>query len=187
MNVSYLSEMVKAAVWGEQPPQKPRWNRWIHRNLSDRHCEPCLKLHNCWFEKDKTPLWPHHPACHCLLEDVSYDEVLTKSTAQSAYSKFDPYLFDPDDFYKHGKAKMLKSWGYSIEDSSYLKEEIEKQGWEKYIAGEYTLGVLNKYGQRISIRVEIPRKDEPGTASFITGWTVRPNGEITLNTPYGGE
>ena len=49
------------------------------------------------------------------------------------------------------------------------------------------LGLLNKYGQRISIRIEIPRKDKKDTVSFISGWMVWPNGKINLSTPYGGE
>ena len=64
---------------------------------------------------------------------------------------------------------------------------MEKQGLEKYVAGDYVLGKLNKRGQRISIRIHIPRKDREGMASFITGWMVYPNGHIQLNTPYGGE
>ena len=82
---------------------------------------------------------------------------------------------------------MFIAWGYNIEDSEWLRAEIEKQGLEKYIAGEYTLGILNNYGQRISIRIEIPRKDQEGIVSFITGWMVYPNGKIELTTPYGGK
>lgn len=185
--MDYLSEVFKAAIWGEQPPEAPKWNKWLHRNLSDNHCEECLMLHECWFEKEKTPKWPHHPFCHCVLEDLSYNEVLNNSSADCPYSKFDPYLFDPDNFYKHGKSYMLESWGYSVKDSQYLKDIIEEQGLEKYINGDYQLGLLDKHGQRISIRVEIPNKTHGGTASFVTGWMVRPNGQITLNTPYGGK
>ena len=87
----------------------------------------------------------------------------------------------------HGKNKAFESWGYSVEDSNWLKNEIEKQGLEKYISGDYTLGFLNKDGQRLSIRVEIPRKDRAGMVSFITGWMVYPNGQIQLTTPYGGK
>lgn len=68
-----------------------------------------------------------------------------------------------------------------------MKEEMEKQGLAKYIAGEYTLGKLNENGQRINIRVELPRKDREETVSFITGWMVLKNGKIRLNTPYGGK
>ena len=80
---------------------------------------------------------------------------------------------------------MFISWGYNINDSEWLRSEIEKQGLEKYIAGDYTLGKLNNKGQRINIRVEIPRNDKEGTVSFITGWMVLPSGKIKLTTPYG--
>lgn len=53
--------------------------------------------------------------------------------------------------------------------------------------GNYTIGLLNEYGHRISIRVELPRKNGDGTVSFITGWMVNPNGLIQLNTPFGGK
>jgi len=33
----------------------------------------------------------------------------------------------------------------------------------------------------------IENKIYGGTVSFITGWMVRTNGQITLNTPYGGK
>ncbi len=80
-----------------------------------------------------------------------------------------PYLFDTKGEYRHGKDKLFKSWGYSVEDAKYLKAEIEKQALEKYINGDYILGKLNKDGQRISIRIEITRKDTDSKASFITG------------------
>lgn len=82
---------------------------------------------------------------------------------------------------------MFESWGYSIVDSEWLREEFEKQASEKYVAGRYTLGKLSKDGQRISIQVELPRRDKEGTVSFITGWMVYPNGHIQLTTPYGGK
>ena len=185
--MDYLSEVIKAAIWGEQTPAAPKWMQWIHRNLSENHCPECLKLHECWFAKENAPKWPHHPFCHCLLKDVSYNDVLTKSASDCPYSKFNPYLFDPENTYKHGKNKAFESWGYSIDDSEWMKEEMEKQGLERYVAGEYTLGKLNKNGQRINIRIEIPRKDKEGTVSFITGWMVLKNGKIKLNTPYGGK
>lgn len=47
--------------------------------------------------------------------------------------------------------------------------------------------MLNKDGQRISIRIEIPRKNTGEMVSFTTGWSVLPNGQIKLNTPYGGK
>ncbi len=185
--MDYLLEVFKAAVWDEQPPVVPKWNEWLHENLSDNHCEKCLSLHGCWFEKEKTPEWPHHPFCHCSLTDISYSEVLNKSFSESAYSKFDPYLFNTQKNYSHNKEKLFNEWGYTVKDAKWLQYEIEKQGVEKYVSGDYTLGKLNREGQRISIRVEIPRKDKVEKVSFITGWMVYPNGHIKLTTPYGGK
>jgi len=184
--VDYLSEVIKAAVWGESPPQMPKWNKWLHRSLSDNHCEECLKLDGCWFTKNETPEWPHHQYCHCILEGISYNEVVNNATATAAYSKFDPYLFDIMGEYGHGKERLFKAWGYTVNDSEYLKKEIEKQGLQKYILGQYTLGKLNRNGQRISITIEIMRKDKNDVATFVSGWLVYPNGHIQLTTPYGG-
>ena len=163
------------------------WVKWIHRNLSDNHCPECLKLDQCWFLRAKAPPWPHHPYCHCLLEPISYDLVSKNAIAKSDYSKFDPYLFNPEGKYPHNKEKLFNSWGYTIDDAKWLQSEIEKQALQKYKNGDYNLGLLDKYGQRISIRITLPRKNGAGTVSFATGWMVMSNGHIKLNTPYGGK
>ena len=85
------------------------------------------------------------------------------------------------------KEKLFIEWGYTVEDARWLQAEIERQAREKYISGEYALGRLNWNGQRISIRITIPRKDGSGEVSFITGWMVEPNGKLRLTTPYGGK
>ncbi len=185
--MGFLDELFYAGVWGEKTPTTPKWKKWIHLNLSENHCQECLMLDGCWFQNDKKPKWPHHPFCHCVLKDISYDDVITKSSSDSAYSKFDPYLFDTKGEYGHGKDKLFKSWGYSVEDSKYLKAEIEKQALEKYSNGDYILGKLNDKGQRLSVKIEIKRKDNGNKVSFITGWMVRPNGHIQLTTPLGGK
>ena len=82
---------------------------------------------------------------------------------------------------------MFEGWGYTVEDGKWLQKEIEKQGLENYISGNYEIGLLDKYGQRISIRIEIPRKDKTEKVSFITGWMARSDGHIQLSTPYGGK
>ena len=166
---------------------EPRWVRWVHHSEGSSHCQECLALDGCLFLESKAPPWPHHPNCHCTLEPVDYAMVLLSASADSDYSKFDPYLFDPNNCYKHGKNRAFESWGYSISDSPWLKEQFEKQALEKYLSGDYTLGKLDKYGQHISIRIEIPRKDRIGTVSFLSGWMVYPNGKLRLATPYGGK
>lgn len=109
------------------------------------------------------------------------------AAAHSDYSKFDPYLFNTTGKYPHNKEKLFHSWGYTVDDAHWLKKELEQQALEKYTAGDYELGKLDKNGQRIDIRVTIPRKDGIGTVSFVTGWMIQPDGRIRLNTPYVGK
>ena len=97
------------------------------------------------------------------------------------------YLFNTTGTYPHNKEKLFKEWGYTVDDAAWLQAEIERQAREKYISGEYQLGKLNDKGQRISIRVTIPRKDNGNAVSFITGWMMYSNGSIQLTTPYGGK
>lgn len=165
----------------------PGWVRWVHRPQGKTHCEPCLKLDGRLFVRGKSPPCPHHLNCHCILEPVDDTEVLSCAEAYSDYRNFDPYLFDPSGSYGHGKNEAFESWGYFISDSPWLQKEFERQALEKYLSGEYALGKLDKYGQRISIRVTIPRKRGDGSVSFITGWMVEPNGKLRLTTPYGGK
>lgn len=113
--------------------------------------------------------------------------MLASASAYSDYRKFDPYLFNTPGTYTHTKEKLFAQWGYTVADARWLQAEMERQAKEKYPAGNYTLGKLNKDGQRISIRIEIPRKIGNGTVSFISGWMVEPNGKLRLTTPYGGK
>ena len=165
----------------------PRWVRWTHHSEGKTHCEECLRLDGCWFPEGKTPQWPHHPFCHCTLDPIDYTVVLMDAAAHSDYSKFDPYLFNTTGMYPHTKEKLFAQWGYTVDDARWLQAEIEKQALEKYVAGDYQLGKLNDKGQRISIRVTIPRRDNGENVSFITGWMVYPDGRIQLTTPYGGK
>ena len=81
----------------------------------------------------------------------------------------------------------MKLWGYSVNDVPWLKAEIERQAHAKYLSGDYQLGKLDKNGQRINIRIAIPRKDTGEIVTFITGWMARPNGHLQMATPYGDE
>jgi hypothetical protein len=79
---------------------------------------------------------------------------------------------------------LFESWGYSIIDSEELKNVIEKQARLSYSVGEYDLGKLNEYGQRINVVIELKRKNKEGSITFRSGWMVYPNGRIVLTTPY---
>lgn len=72
-------------------------------------------------------------------------------------------------------------------DSENLKKEFEKQAKLAYSVGDYELGRLNKYGQRINIIITLKRKNNKNNVSFYSGWMVYPNGKILLITPYGGK
>ena len=95
--------------------------------------------------------------------------VLMNAEAHSEYSKYDPYLFDPENFYRHRKDLAFEKWGHTLKDADWLQKELERQAIEKYLSGEYMLGKLDRNGQRASIRVAIPRRDKEGSVSFITG------------------
>ena len=168
----------------------PRWVQWRHHAEGITHCAICLKLALCYFTEENHPPCPHHPHCHCTLEPIEYALVLLNAVAKSDYRKFDPYLFNTDGLRTHNKEKLFLEWGYTVADAPWLQAEIERQGQEKYILGDYQLGKLNDKGQRISIRITIERKDDEhygDSVSFITGWMVYPNGTIQLATPYGGK
>lgn len=112
---------------------------------------------------------------------------MSKITVDSAYGKFDPFLFNTSGKYTHGKEKLLKIWGFSVNDIPWLKAEIERQALEKYRSGDYMLGKLDESGQRINIRVAIPRNDTGEIVTFGTGWMARPDGHLQMATPYGDD
>lgn len=165
----------------------PRWVCWVHHSDGVSHCQECLMLDGCLFLESKAPQCPHHPSCHCTLDPIDYAIVQRIASADSDYSKFDPYLFNTQGKYTHSKEKLFASWGYFVEDARWLQAEMERPAREKYLMGDYKLGRLDQWGQHINIRVEIPKRNGIGNVSFTTGWMVCPDGQIKLNTPYGGK
>lgn len=175
------------------------WVRWIHdgtkpaytmaeknanveyaESIGNKHCAQCMNINGCLFPEYNMPQKPLHPNCHCRT-------VATKDIAFSSnclLAKFSGYIFD--EFKSDNKKALFESWGYAIMDSEWLKHEYERQAKEKYEAGDFSLGKLNEYGQRITIEIVIPRKNSPGFVIIKSGWMVYPNGNIMLNTPYAG-
>ena len=171
----------------QKAEEQPSWVKWTRHSEGKTHCEECLRLDSCWFLEGNVPPCPHHPYCHCTLDPIPYASVFGNVSVYSDYGKFDPYLFDTTGLQTHNKEKLFKEWGYTVDDAGWLQVEIERQAKERYIAGKYTLGKLNWNGQRVSIRVIIPRRDGTGEVSFITGWMVEPGGKLRMTTPYGGK
>ena len=176
---------------------KDSWIQFIHEGLLpaytdkekefnvelaklSRHCAICRNINGCCFPKNNKPKYPLHPNCHCFIIDI----VKPKITVECPERKFTEYIFALSGE-KKGKMQMFKDWGYDIMDSEYLVEELEKQAKEKYSNGDFILGKLDGFGQRISIRTELERRKGEGKVSFISGWLVYPDGNIQNTTPYG--
>lgn len=87
----------------------------------------------------------------------------------------------------NSKKDLFESWGYSIIDSEYLQQEFIKQAKLVYSVGDYELGLLNDFGQRIKIEITLKKKNKKEYVTFVSGWMVYPDGKIILTTPYGGK
>lgn len=173
------------------------WNKWHHDKVPNEegkerekirkklaqlgHCKTCTVLSGCYFVSGNTPDYPQHLHCDCLLWPIAVanDEL----TAYCDITKFTEYIFRYDK--SKGKTYVFEEWGFHIGDSEYLKEELERQAKAKYANGDYTLGVLDEYGQRITIIITLQDKQK-NVRIFKTGWMVRPLGRITCNTPFTG-
>ena len=81
---------------------------------------------------------------------------------------------------------LVLKGGYDTPDSQLLQKEFEKQALEKYTKGQYTLGVLDEYGQRITIQIELIDRNTQKEIIANSGWMVCPNGKIRCNTPLVG-
>lgn len=173
------------------------WIKWRHSDIPDeegeerekarddaeenRHCKVCTVLSGDYFPTFNMPLYPQHQHCDCMLFSISTPT--SQAKANCALEKFTEYVFG-EKYEDNGKIKLFKQLGFTVEDSEYLKSEFEKQAKQKYLNGEYVLGNLNEYGQRITIEIKLksPIKND---IILKTGWMVRPLGYITCNTPLG--
>lgn len=170
------------------------WVKWIHEGtkpaetvsekasnatIISAHCPICLNLNGCCFTVDKCPQMPLHPKCHCYTIVIPY----VQPKVVCAIEKFSKYVFRDDS----DKKELFELWGYSIIDSEELQQEFIQQAERSYSTGDYELGKLNDYGQRITIKITLQRKNKDGYVTFDSGWMVYPNGKIILITPYGGK
>ena len=153
----------------------------IEKAKISNHCAICRNVNGCCFPKNNKPKYPLHPNCHCFIIDIAKRKI----TVECPVRKFKEYIFAAKGK-ENGKMQMFKDWGYDITDSIDLVEELERQAKEKYSNGDFILGLLNEYGQRISVLTELERKDGKGKVKFLTGWMVYPDGNIQNTTPYGG-
>lgn len=172
------------------------WVKWVHEGTNpaennaekstnvlvgaiSKHCAICLNLNGCCFVVEKCPSKPLHPNCHCRTIPM----LIMTASAECPIEKFSKYIFADGN----NKKQLFELWGYDIIDSEYLQQEFIKQARLAYAVGDYTLGMLNEYGQRINITIVLKRKNQDTQVTFRSGWPVYPNGKIILTTPYGGE
>lgn len=193
-----MQEILKEASLNAKRYLSNEWVKWIHGGSKPaytheekaanavagsigKHCAICLNLNGCCFIMDKKPIQPAHPNCHCYYENIP----IISAKAVCPVLKFTNYIFS-DKYIGNGKKQLFEAWGYFIEDSEELKRQFEKQAKKQYELGEYELGLLNGYGQRININITLKNKKTGADITFYSGWMVYPDGKIDLTTPYGG-
>lgn len=140
------------------------------------HCFDCTALSGCYFPENNKP--EVHTNCDCRQFSIAkpYGEVKSNCDIR----KFTEYIFS-EKYKDNGKLKLFGLLGFLKEDSQYLKKEYENQAKEQYLKGNYVLGKLNRYGQRITIAIHLHNGIE-----LKSGWLVHPSGGITCTTPLGG-
>jgi RHS repeat-associated protein len=106
--------------------------------------------------------------------------------ATAPVAKFSDYIFKEGA--THGKDAVFRGLGYGKEQSGQLAQMWEQQAAARFAKGEYTLGKLDQYGQRINIEIQVPGiGDAAGKVSNMqSGWMIQPGGGIKLNTPFSG-
>lgn len=184
----------------DESPVSGDWAMWYHEGIPDGpeevreekrrkaategHCLDCTSMSGCYFiDGEKTfPKYPHHDNCHC--KKFKRKPVTVK--AGFVTDKFRGYVFSEKYVYKGKVDVFINDYGYTIADSDYLLSEYMRQAREKYISGDYVLGLLDEFGQHITIEIVL-YTPWSGRVAIKTGWMVRPNGLITCNTPFSGD
>ena len=172
-----------------------RWIEWIHEgNLpaetqemrkfyaetpDPKHCEKCKNINGDWFSSKKMPELPLHPGCHCEIKDTPQPIPGETAFAECPIEKIEKWAF-----VDKAKKRFFEGNGYDIMDSEIMQAHYEQQAVEKYAYGDYELGVLDKYGQRITIAIELPRRvgNDTEPLTYDTGWMVYPFGKIKCTT-----
>ena len=107
-------------------------------------------------------------------------------TCVAPVEKFRDYIFKPGA--THGKDRVFRALGYDESHSAELAIIFEQQAAAKYANQDFELGRFDEHGQRISIEIELAGTGDNAyqTSYLISGWMIRSDGSITLNTPFSG-
>ena len=98
------------------------WVEWKHISSGLLHCPVCLVLNGCWFNNALKPALPQHEKCHCVVKTISKPIANINSHATCDIRKFTDYIFS-DKYAWNGKRDLFEFFGFTIENSQYLKEE----------------------------------------------------------------
>lgn len=161
-------------------PNNPKWLRDFLRILllALGHCLTCTALDGCYFTENNVPK-RLHDFCDCDKVDISFNKVKEKASADCDIRKFTEYVFKEDNKSK-GKNQVFYSLGFSVNDSTYLKNQFCKQAKEEYLKGNYILKTLDARGQRLAIPICLNGKE------FYSGWMMEPEGKLRNTTPFSG-
>ncbi len=140
------------------------------------HCLNCTVLDGCYFVDRNKPALPLHTNCDCKKLTVNSQLVKNVAKVTCPISKFSNYTFDANN----SKNNYFNKLGYTINDAEYLKTEFEKQAKKQYLMGKYKLNKLDKYGQRLTIKISLNGVD------IKTGWIMFPEGYILNITTFSG-
>ena len=174
------------------------WIKWIHEGTmraydnedkksniiyasKSNHCAKCLNMNGCCFPRNNMPNYPLHYNCHCWLMPVNNIHFEATSTNE----KFTINIFNPTE--TNGKIVLFESLGYDKMDYEMLIDLYCKQAKEKYSNGDFILGKLDNFGQRINIVIALPSKDGSRIKYVKSAWMVYPDGKIKLITADGGK
>ena len=90
------------------------WIKWLHNPMVPlAHCETCIVLDKCWFNKSRMPRLPLHPRCHCAYE------VIPRPTpglarAECPIEKFTGYIFN-DEYLENDRQYNQSTMRFCIE------------------------------------------------------------------------
>ncbi len=157
------------------------WVEWIARENDWQ--DNCDKYNGRYFIVKQMPKYPQHIYCQCRLNKIAKPIPNETAKATCNSEKFSEYIFHEAN--NRGKKALFESWGYTIQDSEYLKNLFTSQAVEKYCNGNYIFKGTNDYSTKIEIIIDIKAKDGR-TLHIKTGWSLNPKGEIKLTTPFSG-
>ena len=176
-----LNEMAEKLLKNFLSLKEDDWIEWIAQP-NDWH-DDCDKFNGCYFSVKQMPKYPQHNYCQCRLKKIAKPLPNVTARATCDINKFARYVFS--DKYDDGKKELFESWGYTIEDSTYLQQLYIAQALQKYCDGDYQYVGVNKYCAKISITITLTNQN--GVEQHInTIWKLNQKGSIDLAAPYSG-